>query len=343
MNFERGALVLVGGFVSVLVAAAWISPPASSSATLREALNKAEPMILTGGLAPGAVTSEMIKPLEMEQDLNSFHVVEPFGKTAQSLHMIFGRLGYHLENVKSGGKQVPRVFLATLPKDLAQVPENKQRKALFFQTMLPLVLQVNEEILADRARLWKLRYRTGIGIKHNAGERLWLRVMTERYGVKAGDIDALTSRIDVIPPALALAQAAEESGWGTSRFAKEGNAIFGQWTFALRSGLTPLKRDQGKNHKVKVFDSLIDSVRSYTVNLNSHLAYKDFRNTRQVLRRAGVPLDSRALVGKLHKYSERGLAYVSALRDLIDFNDLSPLDRARLDDKPADEKIASAI
>jgi Bax protein len=153
----------------------------------------------------------------------------------------------------------------------------------------------------------------------------------------------LISRVDVIPPALALAQAAEESGWGTSRFAKEGNAIFGQWTFALRSGLTPLKRDQGKKHQVKVFDSLIDSVRAYTVNLNSHRAYKGFRNTRQDLRRAGVPLDSQALVGKLHKYSERGQAYVSALRELINFNDLSPLDGARLYDIPPDKKIASVI
>ena len=344
MNFERGALALVGGFVSVLIAAAWISPPASGSAAPRASLNKAEPMILTGGLAPGAVTSEIIKPLEVSQELKDFDVAAgPVAATARSLHTTFGRLGYHLDKVKSGDKPVPRVFLATLPEDLAQVPENKQRKALFFQTMLPLVLQVNEEILADRARLWKLRYSTGLGIKHSAAERLWLRVMTERYGVKAGDIDALISRIDIIPPALALAQAAEESGWGTSRFAKEGNAIFGQWTFASSTGLTPLKRDQGKKHQVKAFDSLIDSVRAYTMNLNSHRAYKGFRNTRQAIRRAGAPLDSRVLAGKLHKYSERGQAYVAALRNLIEYNGLSPLDGARLDDGAPDEKIASAI
>ncbi len=345
MNFERGALALVGAFVSVLIAAAWISPPADGSATSRASLSaslgKAEPLILTGGLAPGVVTSATIIPVE---DLNGFDVAAgPAGPTAGSLRATFGRLGYRLDNIKSGVKQVPRVFLAELPGDLAQVPENKQRKALFFKAMLPLVLQVNEEILTDRRQLWSLRYRIGLGEKPSAAESLWLRVMTERYDVKAGDISALISRIDIVPPALALAQAAEESGWGTSRFAKEGNAIFGQWTFSSSDGLTPLKRDEGKNHQVKAFDSLIDSVRAYTMNLNSHRAYKGFRSARQAIRRVGGPLDSRVLAGTLLKYSERGVAYVTALRGLIDFNGLSPLDDARLDANAPGEKIASAI
>jgi len=344
MNFERGALALVGAFVSVLIVAAWLNPPGSISVAPRASIDKAEPLILVGGLAPGAVTTAAIEPLASPESLNDFDVAAgPVGATARSLHVTFGRLDYHLDNIKSGVKPVPRVFLASLPEDLAQVPENKQRKALFFQTMLPLVLQVNEEILADRARLWNLRYRTGLGEKPSAAERLWLRVMTERYGVKAGDINALISRIDIIPPALALAQAAEESGWGTSRFAKEGNAIFGQWTFSSTTGLVPLKRDQGKNHQVKAFDTLIDSVRAYTLNLNSHRAYRDFRKSRQAIRRAGAPLDSRVLAGNLQKYSERGQAYVAALRGLIDFNGLSPLDDARLDDSAPDDKIASAI
>lgn len=341
MNFERGALALVGAFVSVLIAAAWISPPASGSAAPRASLIAAEPLILTGGLAPGVVTSAAIEPVE---DFNNFDVsAGPVGSTAGSLHAAFGRLDYHLDRVKSGAQPVPRVFLASLPPDLAQVPENKQRKALFFQAMLPLVLQVNEEILADRRRLWKLRYSMAMDEKPNAAERLWLRVMTERYGVKAGDIGALISRIDIVPPALALAQAAEESGWGTSRFAREGNAIFGQWTFSSSTGLTPLKRDQDKKHQVRAFGSLIDSVRAYTLNLNSHRAYKGFRSTRQAIRRAGGPLDSRVLAGKLIKYSERGQAYVKALRGLIDYNGLSPLDDARLDKTAPGEKIASAI
>lgn len=344
MNFERGSLALVGAFVSVLITAAWINPPAGGSATSRATLNKAEPLILSSGLAPGLVTSEAIEPLMQGVELPGFDVASgPTLVTAGSLHAAFGRLDYHLDHIKSGNRAVPRVFLASLPADLAQVPENKQRKALFFQSMLPLVLQVNEEILADRRHLWTLRTHTALGEKPSAADRLWLRVMSERYGVKPGDMEALTSRIDIIPPALALAQAAEESGWGTSRFAREGNAMFGQWTFLSKAGLLPLKRDQGKTHRVKAFETMIDSVRAYAMNLNSHRAYKGFRSARQANRQSGAPLDGWVLAGELLQYSERGQDYVRALRGLIDYNALGPLDDARLDKRTADNKIASAI
>ncbi len=344
MNFERGALALVGAFVSVLISAAWISPPESGTASPRASIGKAEPLILTGGLAPHKVTTAQIEPLDLKEGLGEFDVAAgPVGPTAKTLNKAFGRLGYHLDNIKSGSDRVPRVFLASLPGDLALVPENKDRKAIFFQAMLPLVLQVNEEILADRRRLWKLRYQTGLGEKPSAADRLWLRVMTERYRVKAGDLGALISRIDIVPPSLALAQAAEESGWGTSRFAKEGNALFGQWTFSSAPGLTPAKRDAGKSHKVKSFETLIDSVRAYAMNLNNHRAYKGFRNARRAARRAGADLNGRKLAGTLTKYSERGQAYVSALRGLIDYNELSSLDGARLDDSPLGDQTASAI
>ncbi|MBL6931495.1 MAG: glucosaminidase domain-containing protein [Rhodospirillales bacterium] len=344
MHFERGALALVGAFVSVLIVVAMFSPPQDGTASPRASIGMAEPLILTGGLAPYQVTSTPIPAIESAEALDDFDVAAgPVGSSAKTLHKTFGRLGYHLESIKSGDNLVPRVFLSSLPEDMALVPENNQRKAIFFQAMLPLVLQVNEEILADRRRLWKMRYQTGLGETPDAADRLWLRVMTERYKVKAGDISALISRIDIIPPSLALAQAAEESGWGTSRFAKEGNAMFGQWTFSSSAGLTPAKRDEGKNHKVRAFDSLIDSVRAYTMNLNNHRAYKGFREARQAIRRAGGDLDGRRLAGTLTKYSERGQAYVTALRGLIDYNALSPLDGARLDGNPPGEQTASVI
>jgi len=326
MYFERGALALVGAFVSVLISVAWLNPPESGTASPRASIGKAEPLILSGGLLPGFVTSAPI------EDLNGFDVAAgPVGSSAKTLHKTFGRLGYQLDKVMSDNHPVPRVFLTSLPGDLSRVPENKQRKAIFFQALLPLVLQVNEEILNDRRRLWKLRYQTALGQKPSAADRLWLRVMTERYKVKAGEIDALFSRIDVVPTSLALAQAAEESGWGTSRFAREGNAMFGQWARASSKGLVPLKRDKGKSHKVQSFETLIDSVRAYTLNLNSHRAYKGFRSTRQSIRRSGSAIGGRVLAGKLHKYSERGVDYVIALRNLIDHNGLALLDGARLD------------
>ncbi len=345
MHFQRGALALVGAFVSILIVVAMFSPPQSGATSSRASIGMAEPLIITGGLAPHLVTSAPISPPETPETLNDFDVVAgPVGSSAKTLHKTFGRLGYHLDNIKRGDNLVPRVFLSSLPGDLAQVPENKKRKAIFFQAMLPLVLQVNEEIISDRRRLWKLRYQTGLGEKPSAADRLWLRVMTERYKVEAGDIDALISRIDIIPPSLALAQAAEESGWGTSRFAREGNAMFGQWTFSESStGLTPAKRDEHKTHKVRVFENIIDSVRAYTMNLNNHRAYKGFRKARQDIRRSGGTLEGRHLAGKLTRYTERGQAYVSALRGLIDHNDLSPLDGARLNDTPPGEQTAAAI
>ena len=326
MYFERGALTLVGVFVIVLISAAWLRPPESGAARPRASIGKAEPLILSGSLLHGHVTSAPI------EELSGFGVAaEPVGSSAKALHKKFGRLGYQLDRVKLDNHPVPRVFLTSLPDDLPQVPENKQRKAIFFRALLPLVLQVNEEILNDRRHLWKLRYQTALGEQPNAADRLWLRVMTERYKVKAGDIDALFSRIDIIPTSLALAQAAEESGWGASRFAREGNAMFGQWARASSMGLVPLNRDTGKSHKVQSFETLVDSVRAYTLNLNSHRAYKDFRNTRQSTRRSGGAIDGWLLAGELQKYSERGVDYVISLRNLIDGNELRPLDGARLD------------
>ncbi len=327
MKFERGALALVGAFVFVLVVAAFFSPPSSGTASPRATIGDGEPLLLTNGLTPWDY-------LKARDGLD-----EP---TAQSINRVFGRLDYHLEKIKAGDGRVPRVFLASLPGDLAAVPENKTRKAIFFQAMLPLVLQVNEEILGERRRLWRLRYEVSLGQTPAAADRLWLQVMGERYRVKDGDINALLARVDVIPPSLALAQAAEESGWGTSRFAREGNALFGQWTYSKLNSLEPAKRDAGKTHNIKAFPSLIDSVRAYSRNLNSHRAYRGFREERQAMRRSGEILDGRVLAGQLLKYSERGQDYVTALRGLIDYNALAPLDKARLDNGPG-RQLASLI
>lgn len=331
MKFENSALTLVGGFVSVLVLAALLSPPTKDTASPRATIGYGEHLVLASGLAPG----------DLYKEFNA--AAGATGSTARSLNRAFGRLDYHLDKVKSGHGLVPRVFLASLPGDLAAVPENKTRKAIFFQATLPLVLQVNEEILTDRRRLWRLRYYAALGQKPAAADHLWLSVMADRYNAEEGDIDDLISRVDIIPPSLALAQAAEESGWGTSRFAKEGNALFGQWTYSSQKSLKPLNRDAGKKHNVKAFTSLIDSVRAYSVNLNSHRAYKDFRHKRQSMRRQGKALDGRKLAGQLLKYSERGADYVSALRGLIDFNALAPLDAARLDDGQPRKRVASII
>ncbi|MCP5366782.1 MAG: glucosaminidase domain-containing protein [Hyphomicrobiales bacterium] len=250
--------------------------------------------------------------------------------TTRKLSATFQQLGYDLNRVASGDGGVPRVLLTSFPGDIDKVRETKLRKTVFFKTVLPLVLVVNEEIRAERQRLWRLRYQRDTDQDLDAVDRLWLMTMAEKYDVEDEDIDTLLRRADVIPPSLALAQAAEESGWGTSRFTREGNAIFGEWTFGKKSGLTPERRDEGKTHKVRIFDNLLDSVRAYANNLNTHRAYRELRLERAAMRHRGETLDGHALAAMLTRYSERGPDYVKTLRSIMRVNALRRLDGARL-------------
>jgi Bax protein len=253
-------------------------------------------------------------------------------KTTGALSKKFKTLGYDLDRVRAGNAAVPRLFLASLPGDIRNIRETRVRKSLFFKSVLPLVLQANEEILRDRRRLWSIHFQQSLDRKLGPADRLWLMVMAERYNVKRGDLDALLKRVDIIPPSLALAQAAEESGWGTSRFVREGNAVFGQWTFSDSGNLVPARRDDGKLHRIRVFSSLLDSVRAYARNLNTHSAYRGFRRQRHDLRLKGAPLDGLLLVNNLKSYSQRGDKYVETIRTLIETNNLHRLDDARLRD-----------
>lgn len=331
MTFERSALGLVGVFVAALVTAAALNPPTGGTASPRATLKGAEPLLLTSGLTPTSRAVEVSALPQLEADLDIDVAAGPV-RTARGLSESFGKIGYSLDGVIESNADVPRVFLASLPEDLSKVPENAERKAIFFQSMLPLVLQVNEEILAERRRLWQLNFNARLGRKMAAADKLWLQVMAERYGVSPDNIGKLIKRVDIVPPSLALAQAAEESGWGTSRFSREGNAIFGQWTYVAAEGLVPANRDDGKTHRIKAFENLIDSVRAYMKNLNTHRAYREFRASRTMMRRFGAPMDGRVLATRLNRYSERGAAYVTAIHGLIEANELSRLDDARLDE-----------
>jgi Bax protein len=250
--------------------------------------------------------------------------------TVQTVSNTFADMGYRLDSVLSGRDPVPRIILTSIPVGLEDVAEVKVRKAIFFQTVLPLVLKVNEEILKDRQRLWKIRVAKASGRKLDALDRLWIAVACDRYGVARGDLDALLSRIDIIPPSIALAQAAEESGWGTSRFAREGNAIFGQRTFSRNRGLKPKERVEGETHRIRTFDTLLDSVRAYALNLNTHKAYREFRLVRAGLRGEGRPLTGTPLLPTLAAYSERGPDYLRNVYQIIAINDLARADEARL-------------
>ncbi len=195
--------------------------------------------------------------------------------------------------------------------------------------VLPLVLRVNDTITEDRLRLMPLAAAKRAGRRLAAEDRLWLAAKLDQYRVRRGGLVELARRMDTVPPSLAIAQAAEETGWGTSRFAREGNALFGQWSFAA-AGLVPKDRAIGKLHKVKVFQTLIEAVSAYVANLNTHRAYRGFRAERARMRSSKATPDGMKLAQSLASYSERGRAYVSSIQRIIGTNRLSQLDKARL-------------
>lgn len=326
--FDRCAIALIGAMVVVLIGIAAHAPPNIRTAAPKAAFLHAASAPIPPGDDVDAGGGPVVVPDERPA---------PPRATVETVASAFAEMGYHLDAVLSGREPVPRVTLASMPAGLEDVPEVKVRKAVFFQTVLPLVLQANEEILKDRRRLWKIRVAKAAGRKLDALDRLWIAVASERYRVARGDLDALLKRIDVIPPSIALAQAAEESGWGTSRFAREGNAIFGQWTYSRSRGLVPKERAEGKAHRIRAFDSLLDSVRAYALNLNTHRAYRDFRQRRAALRAEGRPLAGMPLLPTLTAYSQRGEDYVGSLRQIMAVNDLARADEARLQDYDDDD------
>ena len=239
----------------------------------------------------------------------------------------FRQLGYHLDHVRSGAGEVPRLLLANLPGDMPEIKLVEVRKAMFIQAVLPLILRANEQIGVDRERLRMLVARPGIW---SDADSVWVAQLALRYGTDQFDLAELTRRVDVIPISLAIAQAAEESGWGTSRFAIAGNAVFGQWTYDPEKGLVPNSREEGRNHLVRTYDGLLGSVAGYMLNLNTHDAYNAFRNRRQAMRTDIGALDATSLAHTLIYYSEGRRDYTKRIRDIIEINDLTAFDDARL-------------
>ena len=310
--------------VTILFATAWLMPAPSGTSNAQASFS-----------LPGEV-SQVHRKAAQAQARAALDGVEELASMETASGPLdggleYGLLDYDLNAVSQGSAGVPRLSLVSLPENLGKIRETEQRKAVFFKTVLPLVLQVNEQIVEDRARLWDLHAQKQTGSKLKALDRLWLATMAERYGAERGDIDALLAHHDVVPPSLALAQAATESAWGTSRFVREGNAMFGEWTFAKKhKGIVPKNRLDGKSHRVRAFDSLYDSVSSYVTNLNRHRAYKEFRKLRAEMRAKGQTVNGMRLASALHRYSERGAAYVAELHAIISGNELDLLDGARL-------------
>ena len=243
---------------------------------------------------------------------------------AETTKNLFEDLGYNLEGVRSGQKVKP-IYLTKLPKDLNSLGSTKDKRELFIKIILPLILDENEKILADRKKLFKI-----LGKNFNSpGERVWLKRRFKEYKIEDQDTAKLKMRMDIIPVSIALAQAANESGWGTSRFALEGNALFGQWTWS-KKGISPKNKDPDKSHKILQFQILKASVRAYKNNLNTHNAYKEFREVRAKLRQEGEKINGLKLTKYLEKYASIGKKYVEILEQIIKRNSLTDFDGANL-------------
>ena len=207
---------------------------------------------------------------------------------------------------------------------------------MFIKIVLPLIVKENNKIRVDRKRLFTILNKNS----NTDIEKKWLEKKYKQYGVRKNDLSTLKVRMDEIPVSLAIAQAAKETGWGTSRFALEGNALFGQWTWS-GEGLKPKDSDSSEGHKVMKFNILQASVRAYQRNLNTHKSYKEFRKTRAELRSNGKELDSVILSEHLDKYAETGTKYVEILQQIIEQNNLKDFDDAKL--LPSSKKLESLI
>ncbi|MBD1164264.1 glucosaminidase domain-containing protein [Pelagibacterales bacterium SAG-MED13] len=254
---------------------------------------------------------------------------------ASTIKQLFEDTNYKLDDVRKT-KLVKPVALSLLPAEIKMIENSKKRKDLFIQIILPLILEENNNIKLDRMRLFAI-----INKSNNSGlERKWLNKKYKQYGVPSKDLSELKIRMDEIPVSLAIAQAAKETGWGTSRFAQQGNALFGQWTWS-GEGLKPKEADKDQGHKVMRFNVLQASVRAYQRNLNTHSSYKDFRLARAELRDLGKSLDSITLSKYLDKYAETGDQYVEVLKKIIKQNNLKDFDDAKL--LPSSKELESLI
>ena len=243
---------------------------------------------------------------------------------ASTIKQLFEDTDYKLDDVRQK-KLVKPVALTLLPAEIKMIENTKKRKEFFIQIVLPLILKENNNIRLDRKTLFSI-----INKNNNTKiEKKWLKNKFKQYGIPSKDLSILKIRMDEIPVSLAIAQAAKETGWGTSRFAQEGNALFGQWTWS-GEGLKPKEADENKGHKVMKFNVLQASVRAYQRNLNTHSSYENFRLARAQLRDSKRPLDSIILSQFLKNYAETGNQYVEVLQKIIKQNNLKDFDDAKL-------------
>ena len=284
----------------------------------------AAPILLALGLAQQWGWRALVHP----EPVSSVIDLQPISAaSAQELAELFARHHYDWPPTQA----VPALSLQAFPTDLAAQPV-EEKKALFFQSLLPLVLAENQRLLDKRAWLEGLR-----GHSLETEDEVRLQALIERYRIDArlaGDeaIEVLLQHVDKVPIAMVLAQAANESGWGSSRFVLQANNLFGEWTWRAEEGIAPLVRNSESRHYVRRFDSLADSVRAYIYNITVGHAYGELRAMRAAMRAQGrQSFDSVVLANGLERYSIRGEEYVTEIQQMIRGNRLQQLGPLQLE------------
>lgn len=245
---------------------------------------------------------------------------------------------FQTQRIENSGKvkHVGPPEVAPLPSWAYELPDfnafaaGDERKQAFFNFLTPIIHHINSQILLDRYQLMGLVETLKQKKILSSKQQRQLAKLIKKYRVEEEDlnkqISRLLLRVDVVPPSLALAQAANESAWGTSRFATEANNLFGQWCYREGCGLVPAQRDEEAVHEVRSFESPVDSVTSYIRNLNTNVAYVFLRQLRRSLRMSEDGISGLNIVQGLEPYSSRGQDYVDELSAMIRYNDLQQYD-----------------
>ena len=256
--------------------------------------------------------------------------------SASTIEQLFKDTKYDLKTVKKTKLVNIGNNLDHLPLEMKNIENVKKRKNLFIQIVLPLIIEENTRIKIDRKKLFVILNKNS----NSKSDIEWLKKKFKQYGVAKNDLTTLKIRMDEIPVSLAIAQAAKETGWGTSRFAQKGNALFGQWTWS-GSGIKPAAADNDSKHKVASFKVLKASVKAYQRNLNTHSSYKKFREERAIQRDNLGELNSLELVQYLDKYAETGIEYTKILSKIIKQNSLTDFDDVKI--LPTSKKLKNLI
>ena len=325
-GFSSLLIILIAFTIPLFSEFAEINPKIVKNFKINESNKKFKKVLEGGDLENKTKLDEGLDLSNILEDVFKFEELpkDSVRLSASTIEQLFRDTNYSLSEVRKS-KKVKPIRLSLLPNEIKQIENSKKRKNLFIQIILPLILEENNLILLDRKRLFSILNKN----KNSKKEINWLNIKFKQYGVLNKDIPTLKVRMDIVPVSLAIAQAAKETGWGTSRFALEGNALFGQWTWS-GDGIKPAGAESDTKHKVMKFNVLKASVRAYQRNLNTHSSYKNFRQLRAQLRDESEKLDSLLLADQLDSYAETGEEYTKILKQIIKQNSLKDFDDVKL-------------